>query len=286
MPIRNPVEWGVETVRTAGKAFGSAAGNTHAAEADSAALPELRRLARTDLRDALAKGFEDFGANRTDVIFLCVIYPLIGVVLARLAAGYDMLPLLFPLASGFALIGPLAAVGLYEMSRRREMGSHATWADAFGVIRSPSFGGIAAIGAVLIGIFALWLAAAFAIYLATLGPKPPASVGAFVHDVFLTPAGWAMIGAGVGTGFLFALLVLHIGVISLPLQLDRNVGAGQAMRTSMLAVRTSPGPMALWGLIVVGLLVAGAIPVFIGLIIVLPVLGHATWHLYRRVVPG
>ena len=287
MTIRNPVEWAVEHVRTAGSTFRPATGDAPRTEATgSLAPPEVSRIGVADLLHALGKGVEDFGANRTHVMFLCVVYPVIGVVLARFAAGYDMLPLLFPLASGFALVGPLAAVGLYEMSRRREMGSHATWADAFGVIRSPSFGGIAAIGAVLIGIFALWIAAAFAIYLATLGPKPPVSVGAFVHDVFLTPAGWVMIGAGIGTGFLFALLVLHIGVISLPLQLDRNVGAGQAMHTSMLAVRTSPGPMALWGLIVVGLLVAGAIPVFIGLIIVLPVLGHATWHLYRRVVPG
>lgn len=286
MTIRNPVEWGVEHIRSAGGAFRPAAPDAPRTEAaTSRAPPEVRRIGVADLLHALGKGVEDFGANRTDVMFLCVVYPVIGVVLARFAAGYDMLPLLFPLASGFALVGPLAAVGLYEMSRRREMGSHATWADAFGVIRSPSFGGIVAIGAVLIGIFVLWLAAAFAIYLVTLGPRPPVSAGAFVHDVLLTPAGWVMIGVGVGVGFLFAVLVLHIGVISLPLQLDRNVGAGQAMRASIRAVRASPGPMAVWGLIVVGLLVAGAIPVFIGLIIVLPVLGHATWHLYRSVVP-
>ena len=286
MTIRNPVEWGVEHIRSAGSAFRPAAGAASGTEATGLlASPTVRRIEVADLLYALGKGIEDFGANRTDVMFLCVVYPVIGVVLARLAAGYDMLPLLFPLASGFALVGPLTAVGLYEMSRRREMGHHVTWANAFDVIRSPSFGGIVALGLVLIGIFMLWLTAAFGIYLVTLGPKPPVSVGAFVHDVLLTSAGWVMIGVGVGTGFLFALLVLNIGVISLPLQLDRNVGAGQAMRTSMLAVRTSPGPMALWGLIVAGLLVAGAIPVFVGLIIVLPVLGHATWHLYRRVVP-
>jgi len=285
MTIRNPVEWGVEQVRTAGRAFGSTASTAHPAEAGCPALPELRRIEAADLWDALVKGLDDFGANRTDVIFLCVIYPLIGVVLARLAAGYDMLPLLFPLASGFALVGPLAAVGLYEMSRRREEGHQATWADAFGVVRSPSFGGIAMLGLLLVEIFVLWLMAAFAIYHLTLGPKPPISVGAFAHDVFLTPAGWTMIGLGVGIGFLFAVLVLTISVISFPLQLDRNVGVEQAVRTSIRAVRANPGSMALWGLIVAGALVAGAIPVFIGLVIVLPVLGHATWHLYRKVVP-
>lgn len=285
MTIRNPVEWGVEQFRTAGRTFSSVTGQESQAVEGDLALPEVRRIEVADLWDVLAKGFDDFGANRTDVIFLCVMYPLIGVVLARLAAGYHMMPLLFPLASGFALVGPLAAVGLYEMSRRREEGHQATWADAFGVVRLPSFGGIVMLGLLLIEILVLWLMAAFGIYRVTLGPKPPVSVGVFVHDVFLTPAGWAMIGLGVGVGFLFALLVLTISVISFPLQLDRNVGVERAVRTSILAVRTNPVPMALWGLIVAGSLVAGAIPVFIGLVIVLPVLGHATWHLYRKVVP-
>ena len=123
------------------------------------------------------------------------------------------------------------------------------------------------------------------IYHVKLGPQQPVSVEAFAHDVFLTPAGWTMIGLGVGVGFLFALLALTVSVISFPLQLDRNVGVERAVRTSFLAVRTNPGPMALWGLIVAGSLVAGAIPVFLGLVIVLPVLGHATWHLYRKVIP-
>ena len=285
MTIRNPVQWGAEQFRTAGRSFSPAAGEARQTGGERhLALPEVRRIEVADLRDVLAKGFEDFGANRTDVIFLCVLYPVIGVVLARLAAGYDMLPLLFPLASGFALVGPLAAVGLYQMSRRREDGHHATWADAFSVVRSPSFGGIVLLGLLLIAIFVLWLVAAFAIYGATLGPKPPVSVDAFAHDVFLTPAGWTLIGVGVGVGFLFALVVLTISVISFPLQLDRNVGLQRAVRTSILAVRANPGPMALWGLIVAGALVAGAIPAFVGLIIVLPVLGHATWHLYRKVI--
>ena len=285
MTIRNPVEWGVEQFRTAGRAVGSSAGDGYPAKEGDLALPEVSRIKAADLREVLAKGFEDFGANRTDVIFLCVIYPLIGVVLARLTAGYDMLPLLFPLASGFALVGPLAAVGLYEMSRRREEGLHVTWADAFGVLRSPSFGGIAMLGLLLVEIFVLWLMAAFAIYHATLGPKPPVSVGAFAHDVFLTPAGWTMIGLGLGVGFLFAVLVLAVGAISFPLQLDRNIGMERAVRTSVRAVRANPGPMALWGLIVAGALVAGALPAFVGLVVALPVLGHATWHLYRKVVP-
>jgi len=248
-------------------------------------LPAVRRIRAADLRDVLARGFGDFGANRTDVIFLCVFYPLVGLVLQRLAAGYEMLPLLFPLASGFALVGPVAAVGLYEMSRRREQGDNVGWTDAFGVVRSPSFGAIVLLGLLLTAIFVLWLLVAEAIYLVTLGPEPPASIAVFLRDVFTTGAGWVLIGVGGGVGFLFALLVLAISVVSFPLLLDRDVGLEAAVWTSVRAVVANPGPMAIWGLTVAGGLVIGSIPLFVGLVIVLPVLGHSTWHLYRKVMP-
>jgi uncharacterized membrane protein len=286
MAIRNPVEWGVDQFKHAALAFETAgrAGRRTRDNLHSPA-PMVRRIGVADLREVLARGVDDFGAYRTDVIFLCVIYPLVGLVLARLAFGYEMLPLVFPLTSGFALVGPFAAVGLYEMSRQREMGIEVTWADAFGVVRSPSFGAIVLLGLLLMGIFLLWLVAAEAIYQLTLGPAPPASLASLVRDVLTTDVGWAMIGFGVGVGFLFALLVLAISVVSFPLLLDREVGLDTAILTSVRAVVANPGPMAIWGLIVAGGLVIGSIPFFLGLIIVMPVLGHATWHLYRKVVP-
>jgi uncharacterized membrane protein len=284
--IRNPAEWAVDQLKTAEHALERAGHSLHRpAETRDGPLPAVRRIELADLGDVLAKGLSDFGAYRTDVIFLCIIYPLAGLVLARLAFGYDMLPLLFPLASGFALIGPVAAVGLYEMSRRREQGVDINWADAFGVVRAPAFGAILVLGLVLLAIFLLWLAAAYAIYLATLGPEPPASLGAFARDVFTTGAGWTLIVVGVGVGFLFAVLVLMISVVSFPMLLDRDVGLYTAVATSVRAVLANPVPMAAWGLIVAGSLVIGSIPVLLGLIIVMPVLGHATWHLYRKVVP-
>ena len=107
----------------------------------------------------------------------------------------------------------------------------------------------------------------------------------FVRDVFTTHAGWTLIGAGVGVGFLFALLVLTTSVVSFPLLLDREAGIDTTIRTSVRAIVANPGPMALWGLIVAAGLVIGSLPCLLGLIMVMPVLGHATWHLYRRVVP-
>lgn len=286
MTIRNPVEWSVDQFRHAALAFESAGragrrrrGNLHAP------VPAVRRIGFGDLRDALARGRDDFAAYRTDVVFLCVVYPLVGLVLARLAFGYELLPLVFPLASGFALIGPFAAVGLYELSRRREAGVAASWADALNLVNAPSFGAIVLLGLLLMAIFLLWLVAAAGIYQVTLGPAPPASLASFVRDVLTTPAGWTMIGVGVGVGFFFAVLVLAISVVSFPLLLDREAGVDTAVLTSVRAVAANPGTMAVWGVIVAGALVIGSIPFFLGLIFVMPVLGHATWHLYRRVVP-
>ncbi|HEY3911755.1 MAG TPA: DUF2189 domain-containing protein [Stellaceae bacterium] len=287
LTIRNPVEWSVDQVKHAAEAVeavGRAGRQTR--ENLHSPAPAVARIGLADLRSALAAGLGDFAVFRTDVLFLCVLYPVAGLFLARLAFGYQMLPLLFPLASGFALVGPFAAVGLYEMSRRREQGLDVGWSDGFGVVHSPAFGAIVLLGLLLIAIFLMWLAAALGIYVMIFGPEPPVSIVRFVSDVFTTSAGWTLIGAGVGVGFLFALLVLAIGVVSFPLLLDRHAGLDTAIATSVRAVAANPGPMAVWGLIVGAGLVLGSIPCLLGLIIVMPVLGHATWHLYRRVVPG
>lgn len=284
--IRNPIEWSMAKLREAGHAVEEAGGSTlHGQEVARAHHhPAVRRIGFADLRDVLAKGFDDFGFYRTDVMFICIIYPVASVVLMHAAFNYGMLPLLFPLAAGFALVGPVAAIGLYEMSRRRERGLEATWLSAFGVLHAPSLGPIAVLALLLLGIFVLWLATAQVIYSLTLGPEPPASLTAFASDVLTTAAGWALIVIGMGVGFLFAVVVLTISVVSFPMLLDRPVGVGAAINTSVRAVLANPATMAVWGFIVAFGLVLGSIPAFLGLIIVLPVLGHATWHLYRRVV--
>jgi uncharacterized membrane protein len=283
--IRNPAEWGVDQARLVGRTIESMSqAQILASDEQRAHRPAVRRIAVADLVEALQRGMADFGAFRTDVVFLGAIYPIIGLVLARLVFGYALLPFLFPLASGFALVGPVAAVGLNEMSRQREAGAEVGWGAALGVFRAPSFGAIVALGVLLMLIFLLWLGAAAVIYDATLGPEPPASTGAFLRDVLATDAGWSLIVAGCGVGFLFALLVLAISVVSFPLLLDRKAGLDMAIGTSLRAVAANPAMMALWGAIVAAALVVGSLPLFLGLIVVMPVLGHATWHLYRKVV--
>jgi len=246
--------------------------------------PVVRHITPADLIYALSRGVDDFLAMPSHAIFLCVIYPLLGLWLISLASGYSMLPLAFPLAAGFALIGPIAAIGLYELSRRREAGLDVASSHAFDVWYSPSLGAIVLLGLLLMAIFLIWLAVAEAIYVANFGHAAPASVGQFASDVFTTPAGWRLIVVGTGVGFLFAVLALTIGAISFPLLLDRDVGAAVALFTSIRVVLANPLTMGLWGFIVAALLVIGSLPFFVGLAVVMPVLGHATWHLYRRVV--
>jgi len=283
--IRNPIEWAWDHLKQTGHAMEETAHTVEGAWEDrDAVAPMVRRIHAADIRDALARGVKDFGACRTDVIFLCLIYPVAGLVISRMAADYGMVALIFPLVSGFALVGPVFGLGLYEMSRRREKGIATGWADAFAVVRAPAIGAILILGALLFGLLCLWLFAAYLIYIVTLGPDPPVSAAALLRDALTTPAGWTMTLVGCGVGFLFALVALVVSVVSFPLLLDRNVGVGTAIATSVRAVLTNPGPMAMWGLIIAGSLVIGAIPLLVGLAIVLPVLGHATWHLYRKVV--
>jgi uncharacterized membrane protein len=248
------------------------------------ARPIVRTIGLSDIKNALAEGIADFSAMPSHAVFLCLIYPIVGVLLARLTLGYEVLPLLFPLAAGFTLLGPFAAIGLYELSRRREQGLDASWQDAFDVLRSPSRGAIAALGLLLLTIFVIWIAVAQAIYVAYFGYEPAASIPHFLDQVLTTPAGRMLMIVGNLVGFLFALGVLTISVISFPLLLDRDVGAVEAVLTSVRVVAKNPLMMAIWGLIVAGLLLIGSLPLFFGLAVVVPVLGHSTWHLYRKVV--
>lgn len=248
------------------------------------AHPVVRKIGFDDLRLSLAEGWRDFWQKPSHIVFLGLIYPVVGVALAFWTSGVNAWPLLFPLISGFALVGPIAALPLYEMSRRQELGLDSHWRSALGVFRSPAMFSIAAVGILLFVIFALWLYAAQSLYEWQFGYGAPASLTGFINEVFTTDGGRNLIVWGIAIGFVFAVVALATAVISIPLLLDRDVGAAVAVQTSVRAVLANPVPMAAWGLIVAALLVIGSIPFLVGLAIVVPVLGHATWHLYRKVV--
>jgi uncharacterized membrane protein len=277
--IGNPLSW------TMG-ALGSAAGyaTVVVAPAREHAPPVTRRLTMDDLRSALRKGWDDLSAMRSDVMFACMLYPLMGAVLLALAAQGSMAHLLFPVLSGFALVGPVAGLGLYELSRRREAGLEVGWASMFEVLRSPRFPRIVMLALFNAVIFMAWLLIADAIHAATLGSDRVSSLTALLNQAVSTPAGWAMIIIGTGAGFLLAVAVLAVSVVSFPLLLDRDVSLPVAVTTSVRVARENPGVIAVWGLIVAVGLALGILPFLVGLIVVLPVLGHATWHLYRAAV--
>jgi len=244
----------------------------------------VRRIGLDDLRVALARGWDDFNARPTHYAFLGLIYPILMIVVLRLTLDQGLLQLAYPFVAGCALLGSFVAVGLYEMSRRREQGLEVSWRNAFDVLRSPALKSILSLGVVMVAWFALWLWIAMGIYVDSMGPGAPASMGAFAERLFTTAEGWRLIAVGNVVGALFAVVGLALSVVSFPLLIDRHVGVMSAVATSVAAVVANPVPMIVWGLIVAGMLLLGAIPLLVGLAVVIPVLGHATWHLYRRVV--
>jgi uncharacterized membrane protein len=246
--------------------------------------PTIRRIGVNDLTIALRQGLDDFLSQPSHLLFIGLIYPVVGLILAFWASNADLLPILYPLMSGFALIGPLAAIGLYEISRRREARLDTSWTHAFDVLRSPSLPAIIVLGIALLVIFVAWLMSANALYNWLFEPPGQVTLQQFVDNILHTDRGHKLILIGNVVGFVFAALAFCISAVSFPLLLDRDVGAGVAALTSVRAVLDNLVPMLVWGLIVTAGLVIGFATLFIGLAVIMPVLGHATWHLYRRVV--
>ena len=249
-----------------------------------AATPRVRRISAGDCFSALKEGLDDFLAMPTYPVFVGLFYAVAGIALFAMTSFGNALHLAFPLAAGFALIGPFVAIGLYEMSRRRERGLAVRGRDAFTVLRSPALPSILAFGLVLLAIFAAWIFAAELIYVWLYGPNPPAAANSFLRDVLTTGRGWTLIVVGGLVGFCFAALTLAISVVSFPLMLDRNIGFVPALEASWRVTLANPLSVALWGLIVAVALILGSLPLFFGLALVIPVLGHATWRLYRKAI--
>ncbi|KAB2672669.1 DUF2189 domain-containing protein [Ochrobactrum sp. LMG 5442] len=250
----------------------------------TAFYPEVKRIQMADVFDALRLGFDDFWAKPSHYVFLCLIYPLAGLFITYWSTNANALPLLFPLMSGFALIGPVAALPLYEMSRRREEKMDTSWRRAFDVSRSPALPSIVAVGSFLFAIFIAWLLVAQNLYVHYFGPMPPESFSMLINQVSSTEEGRSLIFAGCGIGFLFAIVVLCLTIVTFPMLLDQDCGAAAAIATSLRVVWRNPLEALLWAAIVTAMLVVGFATMFAGLAVVLPILGHATWHLYRKTV--
>jgi len=243
----------------------------------------VRRIGIADLGAALQKGIDDFRAIPTHAFFVGIVYAVLGLVIVRWSFHYSLLPLVFPLVGGFALLGPFAAIGLYELSRRREQGEEARFWHMFAVRHAPNRGAILRLGVGVAMVFFVWLWVALALYRSTFGDVEP-STGAFLVELFTTGHGWTLMLVGNLVGAGFALAILAGTAVAFPMLVDRRVDVATAVATSLRVFAANPVPMLVWGAIVAGGLFVGALPFLLGFLVVLPVLGHATWHLYRRVV--
>jgi len=244
----------------------------------------VRKIALSDLLEAISLGIADFNAMPTHFFYLAIIYPIVTFVIAGIYGDHDMLPFIFPLIAGYTLLGPLVAIGTYELSRRREFGRYTSRTNAFLVFKSHSINAIVNLGIVLMLFYFAWIYAAQSIYEKNFGTAAPESYWGFATQVLTTPEGMAMITIGCGIGFVFAVIVLALSVVSFPMLLDLDVDVFKAVKTSIRAVIINPILMGVWGVIVAASLLVGSLPFFVGLCVVLPVVGHATWHLYRKIV--
>lgn len=246
--------------------------------------PEIRRIGLADVTAALREGFEDFRERPSHYAFFALIYPIAGVLMVAWSAGMALLPMVYPLLTGFALLGPLLALALMEVSRRREYGQPSEWSQVFGLFRSPSMPALLMMSLYLVTLFMLWLVISRALYLSFIGDYPAPGIFAFFNDVLGHPNATAFLIWSNGLGFLLALTALVISIVAFPMLLDRDCGAASAVATSVRASLANPLPVAAWGLMVAALLTIGMATLMVGLVVIVPVLGHATWHFYRRLV--
>ena len=254
----------------------AAAGTTQALKAQV-----VRDLALSDLWAALAAGWQDYRARPGFGLGFASVYVMIGLALTWVMAGRGDVFSLIPAAAGFPLLAPFCAVGLYEVSRRRERGLPLQWAPVLGAVRGRGDQQLLAMGVVLFVAYGFWLMIAHGIFAVALAESGASSESlAFL----LTPAGAMMLVIGGAVGGVIAMAFYAATVISLPMLVDRDVDFLSAIITSFAVVKANAAVMLAWAVMIAAGLFAAMLPLFLGLLVMLPVLGHATWHLYRRAV--
>jgi len=245
----------------------------------------VRNIGHEDLSLSLRQGLDDFLTFRGDIVFAGIVYTVIGLAAVVMTTSMPLMPFFFPVVAGVGLLGPVAAVGFYELAKRREDGEQDVhWFNFLDVLKRPSVDDMGMVAGLLLLIFFAWLIAAGLLYAALFDWATPTSIPQFLQMVFLTSRGWALIIGGAVVGAIFGWIVLALSVASMPVLVDRNVSAAQAVSASWRAAHANKGVMVRWGLMVLGLLVLGSIPLFVGLAFVLPWLGYSTWHLYTRLI--
>ena len=250
----------------------------------SASEIKTRKIGTQDLWQCLREGYEDFIARPISIPFQIAFYFLIALIIVLIAVDQNLRYLAFPMVAGFNLIAPIIAIGFFELSRQREQGLPMRWGSAFSFIHSSAFAPILALSIIMMLIYVAWLYMAEAIYFGLFSENTPATVAAFVEELFSSRRGGALIVYGNAVGFLFACAAMAISVVAFPLALDKPVTSITAIKVSVRAFADNLAVLCIWGLIVVALLALGAMFFLIGLAVALPVLGHATWHLYRKLV--
>lgn len=256
---------------------------TQAQQAPISPVNVAADLTMADLRRALAAGWRDFLAHPLYGLFFGAIYVAGGLALTWALTSKGASGLLFTAAAGFPLVAPFTAVGLYEVSRRREAGLPLSWGGVLGALRGRGDDQLLMMGGFIFVGFTFWMILAhgiFAIFMATSG------VGSESLEVFKTTAGLAMLVVGSAVGAVIAYVFYAVTVISLPMLVDRDVDFLTAIIKSLRTVQANGAVMLAWAAFIAMALFAAMIPAFAGLLVMLPVLGHATWHLYRRVVSG
>jgi uncharacterized membrane protein len=245
--------------------------------------PVVRRITSADIAEALGQGLRDFQAVPLYGLAFGALYAGGGIVILLSLTAFDMIYLAYPLAAGFALLGPFVAIGLYEVSRRREAAQPISMRDIWSTVRSR--GEIGWMALVTVFFFVIWMSQVGFLIALSIGLNASFSnLREFIAMALTTNEGLLLLAIGNAVGAALSLILFSLTVVSFPLLLDRDVDFVTAMVTSVRAVVTSPVPMIGWAAVIGVLLIVSALPYFLGLLVTLPVLGHATWHLYRRVV--
>ena len=248
-------------------------------------MPPVAALGAADIRACLLLGISDFKSAPRFGLLVGGIFALIGIIIVLAMTRWDMPWMIYPFAIGFPLIGPFAASGLYEVSRRLETGQDLSWRIVLKAIRAQFGRELSWMSFAMLFLFWIWMYQVRLLMALFLGRMSFSTLDQFFDVVLTTPQGWLFLAAGHVVGAALALILFSITVISIPLLMERDYDFVTAMITSVKTVMASPVTMLGWGVFVTLAVIAACVPFFLGLLVVLPVLGHATWHLYRRAVP-